>query len=139
MEMKVKHLEMIEGVIERLGNNSFKLKSWSVTLVTIVGALAVQGSDKRFFLLAFVPLLAFWLLDAFYLQMERKYQVLFKNVAAKQEDQIDFNMDTSKIICTGEEAERLCFFRCLFSRTEWPFYLIISGVVGALALVMIIN
>ena len=47
-EKKMKHLEMIEGVIERMGNNSFQLKGWAVTLVALVGALASQGSDKRF-------------------------------------------------------------------------------------------
>ena len=43
MEKKMKHLEMIEGVIERMGNNSFQLKGWAVTLVALVGALAAQG------------------------------------------------------------------------------------------------
>ena len=94
MEKKMKHLEMVEGVIERMGNNSFQLKGWAVTLVALVGALAARGSDKRFFLLAFIPLFAFWFLDSFYLQMERKYKVLYKRVADKAEDDINFNMDT---------------------------------------------
>jgi len=136
-EKKMKHLEMIEGVIERMGNNSFQLKGWAVTLVALVGALASQGSDKRFFLLAFIPLIAFWFLDAFYLQMERKYKILYKNVSEKSEDAIDFNMDTRSIECVGDDAERICFFRCLFSKTEWLFYLIIAGAVGVLAAILI--
>lgn len=138
-EKKMKHLEMIEGVIERMGNNSFQLKGWAVTLVALVGALASQGSDKRFFLIAFIPLIAFWFLDAFYLQMERKYKILYKNVAAKKEEDIDFNMDTSSIVCTGKDAERICFCKCLFSKTEWTFYLIITGAVVALALILMLT
>ena len=138
-EKKMKHLEMIEGVIERMGNNSFQLKGWAVTLVALVGALSSQGSDKRFFLLAFIPLFAFWFLDAFYLQLERKYKILYKNVSEKTEDTIDFNMDTRNIVCTGKDAERICFCKCLFSKTEWSFYLIIAGAVGILALILILT
>lgn len=138
-EKKIKHLEMIEGVIERMGNNSFQLKGWAVTLVTLVGALASQGSDKRFLLIAFIPLFAFWFLDAFYLQMERKYKILYKIVSEKAEDAIDFNMDTRSIVLTGNDAERICFFTCLFSKTEWPFYLIIAGAVGILTLILLLT
>ena len=42
-EQKIKHLEMIEAVIERMGNNSFQLKGWAVTLVGIIGGLSAQG------------------------------------------------------------------------------------------------
>ena len=34
MEKKIKHLEMIQAVIVRMGNNSFLLKGWSVTLIS---------------------------------------------------------------------------------------------------------
>lgn len=139
MEKKMKYLEMIEGVIERMGNNSFQLKGWAVTLVALVGALAAQGSDKRFFLLAFIPLFAFWFLDSFYLQMERKYKVLYKRVSVKAESDIDFNMVTRDLIYTEDEANRICFCSCLFSKTEWPFYLIIAGAVGVLALILILT
>ena len=139
MEKKMKYLEMIEGVIERMGNNSFQLKGWAVTLVALVGALAAQGSDKRFFLLAFIPLFAFWFLDSFYLQMERKYKVLYKRVSVKAESDIDFNMDTRDLTYTEDEANRVCFCSCLFSKTEWPFYLIIAGAVGVLALILILT
>ena len=139
MEKKMKHLEMVEGVIERMGNNSFQLKGWAVTLVALVSALAAQGSDKRFFLLAFIPLFAFWFLDSFYLQMERKYKVLYKRVADKAENDINFNMDTRSITYTEDEAKRICFCSCLFSKTEWPFYLIIAGVVGVLALILLLT
>ena len=39
---KIKHLEMIEAVIERMAKNSFQLKGWAMTLVAAVGALASQ-------------------------------------------------------------------------------------------------
>ena len=48
MEKKIKHLEMIERVIERMARNSFQLKAWAMALVALVGALAAKDADKRF-------------------------------------------------------------------------------------------
>lgn len=69
-EKKIKHIEMVEAIIERMARNSFQLKGWSMTLITLVGAISAQGSDKRFIVLAFIPNLGFWILDSFYLQQE---------------------------------------------------------------------
>ena len=137
-EKKMKHLEMIEGIIERMGNNSFQLKGWAVTLVSVIGALSAQGSDKRFFLLSFLPLIAFWLLDSYYLQMERKYKVLYMNISDKTEDRIDFDMDTRSISCSGDDATRIKYMRCLFSKTEVLFYVVIAAAVLALAIILIV-
>ena len=39
-EYNVKHLEMIQAIIERMGNNSFIIKGWSFTSI---GALFAFG------------------------------------------------------------------------------------------------
>ncbi len=131
IENKIKHLEMIESIIERMGSNSFQLKGWAVTLVTVIGAWAATGSDKRFFILAFIPLIAFWAIDAFYLQSERKYKELYKQVRSKREEEIDFDMDTSTI-----KTKRTGYWKCLFSRTEVWFYGAITVAVLVLAFVL---
>lgn len=136
MNNKIKHLEMIEAVIERMAKNCFQLKGWAMTLVVAIGALSSQGSDKKFIILAFIPILGFWILDAFYLQQERKYKLLYKNVASKEEMNIDFNMDTSLAEGTVKEMKRLCFFKCMFSMSEVWFYPIIAAAIVALAIVL---
>jgi len=138
-EKKMKHLEMIEAVIERMGNNSFQLKGWAVTLVSVVSTLAAQGTDKRFFLITFIPLFSFWFLDAYYLQMERKYRQLYKIVSGKEENLIDFNMDTKGLTYLDNEMEKVCYCSCLFSETEWPFYLVIAGAVSGIALLLLLT
>lgn len=132
-EKKIKHLEMIEAVIERMAKNCFQLKGWAMTLVAIVGALGAQGSDKKFMLLAFIPVLGFWFLDAFYLQQERRYKQLYKNVAAKGEDEIDFILDASQATGTDTEMKRMCLCNCLFSPSVIWFY----GVIAAAMLAML--
>lgn len=39
MESKIKHLEMIQGIINRMASNSFYLKGWAVTLVAGIFAI----------------------------------------------------------------------------------------------------
>lgn len=135
-EKKIKHLEMIEVIIERMAKNSFQLKGWSMTLIALVGAISAQGSDKRFILLAFIPIFGFWALDSFYLQQERKYKQLYKNVAKKDETQIDFSLDTRKATGTTEEMKRLCICSCFFSITELCFYPIIAVALIILVIVL---
>ena len=50
MDKKLKHLEFIQGVINRLSTNSFLLKGWSVVLVSALFALSTQDSNKSFVL-----------------------------------------------------------------------------------------
>lgn len=135
-EKKIKHIEMIEVIIERMAKNSFQLKGWSMTLIALVGAISVQGADKRFILLAFIPIIGFWILDAFYLQQERKYKQLYKNIVAKDENQIDFNLDTSIVTGTKKEIKKLCLYRCIFSITELCFYPIIAVALIILVVVL---
>lgn len=126
MDNKIKHLEMIESIIERMARNSFQLKGWAVTLVTLVGALGVKESDKRFMFLAFVPIIGFWILDAFYLQKERRYRALYRNVCETNPDKIDFNMNTVLVKYTDEEVKKVCFFNCFKSASVSVFYGIIT-------------
>ena len=72
MESKIRYLEMIQGIIERMGSNSFMLKGWAVTLAVGIFALSSEDSDKLFFLLAYIPIILFWFIDTYYLQLEGK-------------------------------------------------------------------
>lgn len=81
-EHTVKHLEMIQGVINRLANNSFLLKGWSVTLAAALVGVSANESVPWFALAAVLPAISFWLLDAYYLRQERLYRALYDAVRA---------------------------------------------------------
>lgn len=127
MDNKIKHLEMIQVLIQRMANNSFQLKGWTVALIGIIGALSADNDDKRLFLMTFIPLIAFWGLDSFYLQLERKFTVLYSNVAAKRDDEIDFNMDLRKIVIGEVDQKRTKYIDCVKSKSELGFYLPLTG------------
>lgn len=120
MENKRNHLNMIQSAIQKMGNNSFALKGWAVTLVAGIFALSSKDADKMYFLNAYVPILVFWGLDSYYLRQERLYRSLYNNVRTKDESQIDFAMNTT---LPELESERTAYSNCLFSATELWFYL----------------
>jgi len=80
-EDRRKHLELIQGVINRLAGNSFHLKGWAVTLVSALTALGAQDSKASYMLLALIPVIAFWPLDAYFLREERRFRELYGKVS----------------------------------------------------------
>ena len=99
---KTAHLEMIQNVVNRLSQNSFLLKGWTVVLISGLLALGAVGSESLFVYLAFFPVLAFWWLDAYFLREERQFRALFDRVRKLEEADIDFSMDTSKVSSKSE-------------------------------------
>ena len=120
MEIKVRHLEMIQSIISRMATNSFALKGWAVSLVAGIFVLSGKETDKLFFLIAYIPIVVFWLLDGYYLQQERLYRMLYEKVRKQKEEEIDFNMDTS--VENNYDSKNL-YINCVVSRTELGFYL----------------
>ena len=53
MEEKIRHLEMVQGVINRMAGNSFFLKGWMVTLVTAFFSLSDKDENTVYFLLVY--------------------------------------------------------------------------------------
>lgn len=120
MDKKYKHMEIIQSAISRMASNSFALKGWAVTLVAGIFVLASKDADKTYFLIAYVPIIVFWALDAYYLLQERLFRALYNWVINLEEDEINFSMDTSLKEFHGERNN---YFDCLMSKTVLWFYL----------------
>lgn len=120
MEDKCKHLELVQGVINRMASNSFMLKGWAVTLVAGIFALAGKDTDKLYFLVAYAPIIIFWGLDAYYLLQERLYRSLYDKVRQTDKDKIDFSL---KATAQEFNSKKNRYDSCLFSGTELWFYL----------------
>ena len=77
---KIEHLKMIEDIITRMANNSFLVKGWTVTLIAALLIFADAKNNICFIWIAIIPIIVFWYLDSFYLQLERKYRQLYSFV-----------------------------------------------------------
>ncbi|MDI9218465.1 hypothetical protein [Clostridium tertium] len=119
MNNKIKHLEMIQGIIDRMVSNSFLLKGWSITLVAGIFALSAKDSNQKFFIIAYFPLIIFGILDTYYLQQERKYRNLYDKVRYIKEENIDFSMEITQDLID----EKTSYFNCFLSVSELIFYL----------------
>ena len=125
MVAKLKHLELIQGVVNRLATDSFRMKGWSVALVAALFILLARGGRIEFAHVAFVPVLAFWGLDGYFLSQERLFRALYDHVRLLAEREIDFSMDVGRFR-TGRTRT---WIGATFSRTLIGFY-------GALALMV---
>ncbi len=131
MERKLKHLDFVQGVVNRLSTNSFLLKGWSVVLVSALFALSANDSNVRFIYLAYFPAIAFWTLDAYFLSTERGYRKLYEKIRKLDPENVDFSMDTREVhFGPGEWAA------AAFSKTILIFH---GSLIGAIIVVMFIQ
>ena len=95
MEPKIKHLEFIQGVVDRFASNSFRLKAWSVGLVAALFVL-LAGQDRiELAAVGIVPVLLFWGLDGYFLWQERLFRTLYDHVRVLEDREVDFSMNTN--------------------------------------------
>ena len=119
---KTSHLQMIQGIITRMGQNSFQIKGWSIGIMIAIFSFAGKQSDIRCILFTIMPLVVMWFLDTYYLVLERKFRLLYDDVRTRKRE-IDFDMDFNSIKLDVGNHYKISFFRVLISTTEIAFYL----------------
>lgn len=125
MESKIRHLEMIQSVIARMNSNSFLLKGWTVTIVVALFAFAnVKDMDSNLIVLAIIPAMFFWGLDAFFVHQEWLFIKLYEYVTTQNEKDINFSM---KINHFKFQVRKWRY--ALLSKTILPFYLPVTFLV----------
>ena len=129
-ERVIKHLEFIQGIVNRLGSNAFLLKGWSMT-VLVAGALLMMRLRPDLPLLALtllVPVLGFWLLDAYFLWQERLFRDEYDRV--REQDETDFAMDPDQHKHKPKRSWSATFFSVtliIFYVIEILFVVVLAG------------
>ena len=127
---KHKHLEFIQAVVNRMAGNMFLLKGWSITLIAALIALAAKDSNKFYILIAYLPLSIFWLLDGYFLSLERRFRALYDYVRKLDESKIDFSMNTHSF----STDYRNTWAGAISSRTLVSYYV---GLATAMSVIML--
>lgn len=121
-EDRRQHLTFIQDVITRMNSNSFSLKGLMITIVAALVAFTVNDDNKDTAVfnlsIALLLVLIFWFLDAYYLKMERQYRMLYDDAV----------IDKAELYKMTADDYYVCYFEVLFSKTTWPLYLPIVGV-----------
>ena len=129
------HLAMMQGVINRMAENSRSCKVWCVTLVAAVLVLVARTGEPQHALIALAPTLLFLCLDSYYLALERSF-IKAQNGFVKKLHQGELEpSDVYRVASTGMGL--LLVGRCLASVSIWLFYpLVVVTVVLAWQLIL---
>ena len=87
-----------------------------------------KDANEIYFLIAYIPIIVFWFLDAYYLLQERLFRSLYGKVRRLSEEKIDFDMNIAK---NEFKSEKNTFCACMISVTEAGFYIPLSIVTTA--------
>jgi len=112
----LKAIEVVQGIINRIGRNSFLIKGWTITLVVIT--MLLKGTDIQI-LIAFVPLFVFWYLDAYFLWQERMYRELYKWIITTKPIELETLFDMNAYRFESDVDSQL---RIMRSKTLICFY-----------------
>ena len=133
-EYMLKEIEIIQDIIKRMAFNSLMIKGWAITLVVV--SLLLKGTDKYQIWIAFIPLLVFWFLDAYFLWQERLYRKLYDWVVNNRLKTDEYLFDMNAYRFKDEVQSKL---RIIFSITLGWFYVSIAILIIIYALVVLIT
>ncbi|MEU6492667.1 hypothetical protein ABZ890_20035 [Streptomyces sp. NPDC046984] len=77
---EIKHLEFIQAIVARLGNGSFLIKGWTMTVAGVFFGVSLNSLSWKIATAGIIPIIGFWLLDAYFLRQERLFRKLYDDV-----------------------------------------------------------
>ncbi len=126
-------IQMYQGIISRMANNSANCKTWAITIIAAMLVLIADdkiGSSNMW--ICYIPVILFFFLDSYYLTLER----IFIGKQKEFVNKINSNQNCyNDIFIVGEISgkQQFCdFFKCIFSISIFPFYGLIIAFISAL-------
>lgn len=80
LELLSKHVDRYQAIVSRLGENSGRVKTWCVTVVGALVAVALNNEKPEVLLVGVAAVPSFLALDAYYLSLERHFRVASSNL-----------------------------------------------------------
>lgn len=114
------HLELMQGTVTRAAENSRTCKLWCVTLVSATLVLVARTERPEYALVALLPAMLFFILDTYYLALERGFRRSYREFVEDLHDGKLLVSDLYFIVPSGSVAKQ--FLASLLSFSIWPFY-----------------
>ncbi len=134
MNSKSEYLGMIQEPICRMSTISAIFKGFAATIVANVSMIPYLTTNIWILGLSFLPVIAFAIMDVYYLKLERKFRFLFEQVRIDKH-KIDFSMkltnDPLEIIIAKART-----WDCIKSPSIYLFYPLMIAI---LVVVMILK
>jgi hypothetical protein len=125
----IEEIKIIQNIIKRMAENSFKIKAWAITL--IVATLLIKSNLNNVYI-AYLPLITFWFLDAYYLQQEKIFRKIYDD---KVKNKKTINRTMFKINPTKFKKDVPNIFSIMFwNKSITPLYFTILFLLIVLSL-----
>lgn len=118
------HLTIMQGVIQRMTDNSRSCKVWCVTLVAAILVLVARTGEANHVLIALAPTVLFYVLDAYYLALERGFRRSYNSFVKKVHDGQGYASDLYTVISDGSTVWGT-LWAMVGSFSVPPFYLMV--------------
>lgn len=134
---KKEYLQMLQEPICRMSTISAIFKGFAATIVAGISVISYATTNAWILGLSFLPVLAFTILDIYYLKLERKFRFLFEQVRLDKHE-IDFSMkltsDPLEII-----SARARTWDCIKSPSIYLFYPLMLLILAAVLILKLTN
>ena len=116
------YISLIEEIISRVANNTFIIKGWTITVISVL--LTLRDSLKTDFGIYIIIIAvdgAFCFLDCFYLRKERLYRNLYSEVIKCSKDK-DCKIDYYNLNTKLYTNRRTRYINVICSKSILPLY-----------------
>jgi hypothetical protein len=125
MEYKLKLLEMTQSVIARMAQNSFALKGWAITILSAMFILSEKDAEISFGWIGLAVAVIFWLLDAYYLKLERDFRAKYDEICDSNDEFLSFKLSRPKKTCFVSIVE---YFKSFIAIHNSLFYIMLVAI-----------
>ena len=133
---------MMQSVITRMAENNRACKTWAVTLVAailvVVARFGSSNNEAAFgpetTLIALVPTVLFWLLDSYYLALERSFRKNYDDFVQRLHQKILRHGEVFEI--SLKRSVKLEAVKCAFKFVTGGFYVILAAAIFAFWLII---
>ena len=131
-EKKIAYLQMIQEPISRMSTSAAIFKGFSATIVAGIATLSYDNLNVWVMILSFLPVVAFAVLDVYYLMLERRYRFLYEQVISG-EHKSNFSMKPM-LSKQDKKKAKARIWDCVKSPSIYLFYPLMLAILIAVCI-----
>ena len=117
------YFKIIQDVIKRMGQNSFLIKAWCITIFAGIFSFTYSFINCIIIGVILFIIIIFWVLDSYYLYLETLFRNYYnKKVEEYNDNEKKVNLKLFEIDLKGIKKQENNFIKYIFSISEILFY-----------------
>lgn len=122
------HLDIMQGVIQRMAANSSACKTWCISLVSAILVVAADKAKPQLVWIALLPTVMFFCLDTYYLAFEKGLRDSYKEFVLKVHGETVSDKDLFLVAPAGNLTDHQ--WKAMGSMSVWGFYGLLAVLIG---------